>query len=102
MAEITVEAQGDTFHVRVDEGPTESTHTVTISDEDYERLGSGYGSREELLTACFEFLLEREPKEAILSSFDVSVIPRYFPEFERELPGYLAGGPRHDAEGGDA
>jgi hypothetical protein len=27
-------------------------------------------------------LLEREPKEAILRRFDVSVIGRYFPEFE--------------------
>ena len=85
MAEITVEAQGDAFHVRVDEGPTESTHTVTVSDEDYERLGSGYGSKEEFIRGCFEFLLEREPKESILSTFDVSVIPRYFPDFEDEI-----------------
>jgi hypothetical protein len=35
-------------------------------------------------------LLDREPKEAILSRFDVSVISRYFPEFERELPRYLS------------
>jgi len=85
MAEITVEARDDGFLVRVDEGATESTHTVTVSDEDYERLGSGYGSKEEFLSACFAFLLEREPKESILSSFDVTVIPRYFPEFEDEI-----------------
>lgn len=85
MAEITVESQGEAFFVRVDDGSTQSTHTVTVSDEDYERLASGYGSREEFITACFEFLLEREPKEAILSTFDVSVIPRYFPEFEDEI-----------------
>lgn len=85
MAEITVEARGDGFLVRVDEGTTQSNHTVTVSDEDYERLGSGYGSKEGFLRACFAFLLEREPKEAILSSFDVTVIPRYFPEFEDEI-----------------
>jgi hypothetical protein len=85
MAEITVEARDDAFLVRVDEGRTESTHTVTVSDEDYERLGSGYGSKEEFLHACFEFLLGREPKESILSTFDVSVIPRYFPDFEDEI-----------------
>jgi hypothetical protein len=39
--------------------------------------------------AAFRFLLEREPKESILARFDVSVIARYFPEFERELPRYL-------------
>ena len=85
MAGITVEARDDGFLVRVDGGATESTHTVTVSDEDYERLGSGYGSKEEFLTACFEFLLEREAKESILSSFAVTVIPRYFPEFEDEI-----------------
>jgi hypothetical protein len=36
-------------------------------------------------------LLDREPKESILGRFDVTVISRYFPEFERELPRYLSG-----------
>jgi hypothetical protein len=30
-------------------------------------------------------LLEREPKESILNRFDLSVISRYFPEYEREI-----------------
>jgi 2-polyprenyl-6-methoxyphenol hydroxylase-like FAD-dependent oxidoreductase len=34
--------------------------------------------------------LDREPKESILRRFDVTVISRYFPEFERELPHYLS------------
>ena len=34
---------------------------------------------------CFEFLLAREPKESILPSFEIPVIGRYFPEFEREI-----------------
>lgn len=80
-----MEARDGVFLVRVDEGSTQSTHTVTVSDDDYERLGSGYGSKEEFLEACFEFLLAREPKESILSTFDVTVIPRYFPEFEDEI-----------------
>jgi hypothetical protein len=29
------------------------------------------------------------PPQAILGRFDVTAIPRYFPEFERELPHYL-------------
>ena len=40
---------------------------------------------EELIRKSFEFLLEREPKESILSRFDLSVISRYFPEYEREI-----------------
>ena len=42
-----------------------------------------------LVEAAFAFLLDREPKESILARFDLSVISRYFPEFERELPRYL-------------
>ena len=37
------------------------------------------------MRCAFEFLLEREPKEFILSRFDLPVIGRYFPEFEREI-----------------
>jgi hypothetical protein len=35
-------------------------------------------------------LLDREPKESILGRFDVAVISRYFPEFDRDLPHYLS------------
>jgi hypothetical protein len=35
-------------------------------------------------------LLDREPKESILGHFDVTVISRYFPVFDRELPRYLS------------
>ena len=36
------------------------------------------------------FLIDREPKEAILAAFDIDVIRRYFPEFDDAFPGYLA------------
>jgi hypothetical protein len=35
-------------------------------------------------------LLDREPEEAILGGFEVTVISRYFLEFERQLPRYLS------------
>jgi hypothetical protein len=38
-----------------------------------------------LVRRSFEFLLAREPMESILSSFGLSVISRYFPEYEREI-----------------
>lgn len=89
MADIAVERTGGNgqivFEVRVGEGDTESRHEVTLSEEDYRRLGEGYATPEEFVQACFEFLLEREGKESILSWFDVSVIPRYFPDFEEEI-----------------
>ena len=36
------------------------------------------------------FLIDREPKESILSAFDTNVVRRYFPEFDDAFPGYLA------------
>jgi hypothetical protein len=37
---------------------------------------------ESLVARSFEFLLEREPPNAILRTFDLSVIQRYFPEYD--------------------
>jgi ribosome-associated toxin RatA of RatAB toxin-antitoxin module len=80
-----VERMLSRFTVRIREENSESVHDVTLSASDFERLGGGYRSPEELIRACIEFLLEREPKEQILSSFDVSVITTYFPEFEDRI-----------------
>jgi hypothetical protein len=85
------------FDVVVREGKGETKHRVTMTKAMYERLAGskdGDPSRarpnpEQVIDAAFRFLLEREPKESILARFDVSVISRYFPEFERELPNYL-------------
>ncbi len=76
-----------TFHVTVSQDATSTEHDVTLSASDFERLGSNYRSPEEFVRACFAFLLEREPKESILPAFDVSVISRYFPEFEATIEG---------------
>ena len=73
------------FRVRVIEAGSETTHDVTVSPNDYTRLTSGKFEPEELVRRSFEFLLEREPKESILTRFDLSVIGRYFPEYEREI-----------------
>jgi hypothetical protein len=73
------------FRVRVIEAGSESTHDVTVSPNDYTRLTNGKIELEELVRRSFEFLLEREPKDSILTRFDLSVIGRYFPEYEREI-----------------
>jgi hypothetical protein len=78
------------FEVVVREGEGETRHNVTMSREMCERLTAGKYSPERCLEAAFHFLLDREPKESILRRFDVTVISRYFPEFERELPHYLS------------
>jgi hypothetical protein len=78
------------FEVVVREGKGETRHDVTMAQETSDRLTVGKHTPERCLEAAFRFLLDREPKESILSRFDVTVISRYFPEFERELPRYLS------------
>jgi hypothetical protein len=82
---IDVEKTQDTFDVRVCEGKSETRHSVTLKSADYERLAEGKVSPEELIRRSFEFLLERESKESILSRFDLTVISRYFPQYEKEI-----------------
>jgi hypothetical protein len=79
--------QGDTYEcqVTVSERGSETHHQVTLRKADYERLAGDKASPEALVTESFRFLLEREPKESILRSFDLTVIGRYFPEYEREI-----------------
>jgi len=85
-ARIDVETLDAThFRVRVVEAGGESIHEVTLDPRDYERLTGGAVEASELIRKSFQFLLEREPRESILSRFDLSVIRRYFPEYEREI-----------------
>lgn len=93
---IEVRQTGDadplTFEVTIREGAGQTRHHVTMSKTDYSRLAQGSCPPARCLEAAFRFLLDREPKEAILARFDVSVIARYFPNFEAELPRYIARG----------
>lgn len=85
--EIRQSDDGDTlaFEATITEGNDRTVHRVTVGASNFERLRRGEESAEEFIRRCFEFLLAREPKESIMSSFDVSVISRYFPEFEQEI-----------------
>ena len=79
------------FNVRVAEDDTATEHVVTLSGADYERLGNGFRSPEAFMRESFTYLLEREPKEQIMTSFDVSQIRTFFPEFESDIT-HRAGG----------
>lgn len=70
-------------------GGTPTRHEVTASAVDVARLTPGAQSPEALIEASFRFLLDREPKESILRRFDLTVIARYFPDYERALPRYF-------------
>lgn len=78
---------GDGWHcdvkVGTDAGATE--HKVSVPPDVLQRLSPGATDPEQLVRDSFAFLLEREPRESILRSFELPVIGRYFPEWEAEL-----------------
>ena len=81
VTETTSGGGGFEYEVVVREGGSQTSHKVRLGKEYYERLSEGRTPPDELVKKSFEFLLENEPKEAILGSFDLSVIERYFPEY---------------------
>jgi hypothetical protein len=89
MVQIEVESaeHGEYYslQVTVKEGRTKTEHRVTLHKADYQRLAGNKASPAELVRASFLFLLEREPKESILRSFNLTAISRFFPEYEREI-----------------
>ena len=85
MAEINiVEMDSNAFKVVVVAQST-TTHIVTVQADYAQKLTTGKASSVELIEQAFKFLLARESNTSILPSFDLSVIARYFHEFEREI-----------------
>jgi len=58
--EFTVKVEGKEYNVNLD-------------DEYWQDLTGGKIANEELIKKSFEFLLEREPKESILSRFNLRI-----------------------------
>ncbi|MGC9400148.1 MAG: hypothetical protein ACP5HM_13560 [Anaerolineae bacterium] len=89
MANIDVQITEHADHyiaaVTVKEGRGHTHHSVTVNKNDYDRLTGGSVTPKELVAESFRFLLEREPKESILRQFNLTVIGRYFPEYERQI-----------------
>jgi len=85
MASILVSSDDSrSFDVTV-ESDSVTRHRVTLDPVYYQMLAGGKVDEERLIEASFEFLLERESNTAILGEFDLSVIRRYFPEYEIEI-----------------
>ncbi|MGC1954210.1 MAG: hypothetical protein WA970_16880 [Gammaproteobacteria bacterium] len=79
------------FSITVREGNGQTQHEVTMGRATYQKLTNGNVSPTACIEAAFNFLLEREPKESILSRFDITTIATYFPSFERDFPRYMVG-----------
>ena len=91
MIEVTQTGHGDPleFEIVISDEDGATRHLVTMNGSDLQRLTGSEAAPEQCVRAAIRFLLDREPKEAILAHFDIMVIARYFPEFEARLPDYL-------------
>jgi hypothetical protein len=89
--EIRVTEQGDgSYAVGLYEGRSHTRHLVTVDPVYADKLTTGRVDTATLVRRSFEFLLEQEPKESILARFELSVIGRYFPRYEKEMQRRLA------------
>ena len=76
------------FEVTVSNGNS-TTHKVNLTREYYDHLSLSDTTPTKLVEGSFRFLLEREPKEMILRTFDLKIISHYFPEYERKISEYI-------------
>lgn len=87
----TVKKLDDTTFEVVVQGRSPTKHLVTVPPAYAEKLAKNVPV-DMLVSRSFDFLLEREPNTSILSRFELSVIARYFPEYERVIVGMLEQG----------
>ena len=85
QVEAAPTAQGFDCDVEVREGERASRHNVRVDMADLERWARPGETPEQLVERSFEFLLAREPLDAILKSFALHDIPRYFPDFDQAI-----------------
>jgi hypothetical protein len=76
---------GWTCSITVGDDEAATHHVVSVTETDLDRLASGAGDPSALVEASFAFLLEREPRESIMRSFELAVISRYFPGYADEI-----------------
>ncbi len=93
-------ARDGAYDVVVSESSGESRHRVSVSPEDAARFLALGADAARAVEAAMAFLLDREPRESILRAFDIAVIRRYFPEFDKSLPAYLGRSGGETGKGG--
>jgi hypothetical protein len=86
MVVVRAEMQGENWRcqVSVDHAGRRTRYLVTVTPFDVDRWAEGDEREdiERLVARSFDFLLERESPSAILATFELSVIQRYFPEYD--------------------
>lgn len=86
MVTVSVQSTAEDWvcEATLDHAGQRTRHRVTVKRADLQRWGGGTQRDDvaSLVERSFEFLLEREPPNAILATFDLSVIQQYFPEYD--------------------
>lgn len=89
MVHVKAQARGEAWvcDVSVDAAGEKTEHIVGVTAADLARFGRGSSREdvEDLVLRRFEFLLRRERPSSILKRFELAVIRRYFPDYDREL-----------------
>ena len=70
--------------VRVGVDPQATEHEVLVDRDVLDRLAGG-AQPDDLVRESFRFLLEREPRDSIMRSFELPIIGRFFTEYEDEI-----------------
>lgn len=79
----TETGRGWSFDVLVvDDSGAETVYEVALSWADYDLWCGGARAPVRVIESLFEFLLEREPAEAIRRRFDASLVRRFFSEVD--------------------
>lgn len=91
MPEIEVGTETETathwsYEVRVFDQGKQHAYRVTLSFPDYDLWSHGRVPPSRVVERAFEYLLQRESATEIMPKFDCSVIRRFFPEVDKELP----------------
>ena len=87
--EIVTETEGSNcwqYEVNVSDKGDSFDYAVTLSWSDYDLWSHGRVAPQRVVHAAFKFLLSKETASSILPKFDCSLIRRYFPEVDEELP----------------
>lgn len=88
---VECRATEDGWHCTVTLGDDRAatTHEVQVDREVLEDLAPG-APPEELVRVSFAFLLEREPRDAIMRTFELPIISRFFGDYRDEVRRRLA------------
>ncbi|HET6465667.1 MAG TPA: hypothetical protein VFH55_08680 [Nitrospiria bacterium] len=91
MIDVKPTDEGDPmiFDVTVQDEEGTSRYKVTMALATYRKLTGGKVNPARCVQAAFEYLLERESKDSILTNFDITLISAYFPTFGSEFKNYL-------------